>query len=851
MKSSNPKFKTNKSQVIKKFKTAFTLILLTISFIVSAQEKAEGKKIKITGKVVEKTSQLPLEYATVTFFKPNDTKAISGGITNNKGEFDIDVNAGVYDIKVEFISFQATEFKQKSLTESTSLGTIALTEDVTQLKEVVVRAENTTVEIKLDKKVYNVGNDLMVKGGTVSDVLDNIPSVSVDADGTIALRGNENVRILIDGRPSGAINIAEALRMLPADAIEKVEVVTNPSARYDSEGGGGLLNIILKKGKNQGINGTIIATVGDPETYGLSANINYKTEKFNLFTTTGYNYRTNEGYSINNTEYLNDDGSTRNFINESRKNERLSKGFNTNFGMDWFLTPSATWSNSVNIRRNSGSNPESVIYDNFDANHNYEFSDFRFNDQHASSTDVEYNTNFVKNFKKDGHKLTVDGSFSKDRDLDESDINNAIETTYNNQKQGRNTIKADYVLPFGKNSQFEAGYKGDFNSLLTIYEVDSLDTASGQYVPNLLFTNTLDYKEKVNALYTQYGTKINKLSMLFGLRWEDSNIDINQITSEQFKNKHYNNFFPSAFFTYEFDDTNSASVSYSRRISRPRGRQINPFSNYSSSINIFQGNPDLDPAFTDAFDIGYLKKWKKLTLSTSMYLNKTTDAFQFIRKESGAFVITPIDGADEINDQGEYVVIVGEPDIITPVILTTPINLATEYRFGFEFTLNYTPYKWWKLNGNFNFFRNQTEGDYSYIDYQGDPQYQNFDNTAYSWSTRLTSKVTLPYKIDWQTNLSYNAPQDNAQGRSQGQFGANLGFSKDFFKEKATLTLNIQDVFNSRVRIFETNLDSFNSYSEMQWRKRQVTLSFTYRFNKKKEREKPQREDNGGDEFQG
>jgi outer membrane receptor for ferrienterochelin and colicins len=820
------------------FKPAITLFVLFVSLLGFAQ-KPESKKIKITGSVIEKTSKQPLEYATITFFLPNNPKAIAGGITNNKGEFDVDVNAGTYDIKIEFISFQATEIKQKTLIENTSLGIVALTEDVTQLNEVVVRAENTTVEIKLDKKVYNVGNDLMVKGGTVSDVLDNIPSVTVDADGTIALRGNDNVRILIDGRPSNAINVAEALRLIPADAIEKVEVVTNPSARYDSEGGGGLLNIILKKGKNQGINGTLIGTVGNPENYGISGNINYKTENFNLFTTTGYNYRTSPGNGINNTEYLNDDGTTRNYINERRENERLNKGFNTNFGFDWYLNKSTTWTNSLNLRRNKGSNPETVAYDNFDENYDFLFTDYRFNDQHSKSTDVEYNTNFVKNFKKDGHKLTIDGSFSQDRDMDNSEINFADEITSNDQKQGRNTIKADYVLPFGAagKSQFEAGYKGDFNSLLTAYEVDSLDTASGQYVPNLQYTNTLDYKEKINALYMQYGTKINKFSMLFGLRWEDSNIDINQLTTGDFNNKHYNDFFPSAFFTYEVNDKSSVSLSYSRRISRPRGRQINPFSNYSSNINIFQGNPDLDPAFTDAIDLGYLMRWKKLTLSTSAYVNKTTDSFQFIRKESGDFVTTVVDGNT----------------VVTPIILTSPINLATEYRTGFEFTLNYTPYKWWKLNSNFNLFRVETQGDYSYIDFQDNLQTQNFDNTAYSWFTRLTSKITLPYKIDWQTNLTYNGPQDNAQGRSRGQFGANLGLSKDFFKEKATLTLNVQDVFNSRKRITETNLESFNSYSEMQWRTRQITLSFTYRFNKKKEREKPQRDnDNGGnDDFQG
>jgi outer membrane receptor protein involved in Fe transport len=836
-----------------KFAAAFALLLS--SFLSFAQQNPGKPNVKVTGIVVEKVSKQPLEYATVTFFLPDNPKPVAGGITNNKGEFDIDITAGTYNISVEFISFRINELKLKSITENTNLGTIELAEDATQLNEVVVRAENTTVEIKLDKKVYNVGNDLLVKGGTVSDVLDNIPSVTVDSDGTIALRGNENVRVLIDGRPSNAINISEALRLIPADAIEKVEVVTNPSARYDSEGGGGLLNIILKKGKNLGVNGTVIATAGDPENYGISGNINYKTQEFNIFTTTGYNYRTNPGNSITNTEYLNDDGTTSRYTNERRTNDRLSKGYNSNFGMDWYLDKSTTWTNSVNLRKYDGSNPETVYYDNFDAAHDFVSASKRYNDQISNSTDVEYSTNFVKNFKKEGHKLTIDGAFSQNRDNDTSNINDGLETTANYQKQGRNTIQANYVLPFGKDSQFEAGYKGDFNTLLTNYQVDSLDTASNIYVPNLFYTNILEYKEKINALYAQYGTKINKFSFLFGMRWEDSDIDINQFTSNDFNNKKYNNFFPSAFITYEITDQSNLSFSYSRRISRPRGRQINPFSNYSSNINIFQGNPDLNPAFSDAFDLGFLKKWQKLTLSTSMYLNKTSNSFQYIKKESGDFVTTVVGGQDAIDPVTGAATIVDGEDFQTPVILTTPINLATEYRFGFEFTLNYSPYKWWKLNSNFNFFRNETQGDYNYIDFEGNPVTQNFDNTAYSWFTRVTSKVTLPYKIDWQTNLSYSGPQDTAQGRTRGMFGTNLGFSKDILKEKATVTLNIQDLFNSRKRISETNLDNLNSYSEMQWRVRSVNLSFTYRFNKKKsDKDRPlpkNNDDNSDDPYQG
>ena len=814
---------------MRKLQYLLSALVLLLSITVFGQERPERTKIAITGKIIEKTSKLPLEYATITLKNNKNPKLIFGGITDNKGDYSIDVVPGIYDVTLEFISFKPTTISQKQLTQATNLGTTALEEDATQLNEVVVRAEKSTVEIKLDKKVYNVGQDMMVKGGTASDVLDNVPSVTVDAEGNVALRGNDNVKVLIDGRPSNAISIADALKSIPADALDKVEVITNPSARYDAEGGGGIINIVLRKGKNIGLNGTVIANAGDPETYGLTGTVNYKTKEFNLFTTQGYNYRNNPGNAFTDSRYLNSDNSTRDFMNETRENERLSKSYNTNIGVDWFLNESTTWTNIFNYRRSNGDNRDNVFQNYYDVNYDYTYTRNRINEEDSKSKNVEFNTNLTKNFKKEGHKLTIDGSFSSNADknlaqiTDTSTANSTIgiDETVNNQTQSRNTIQADYVLPLRKGSQFELGYRGNFLVNTTNYAVDR----NGVPFPN--FTNTLEYKENVNSLYTQYGFKIKKFSTLLGLRWEDSDIDVNQLATNDFTNKKYNNFFPSAIFNYEIDDRSTASLSYSRRIQRPRGRQLNPFNNLSSNVNIFIGNPDLDPAFTDAIDLGYLKRWNKLTFNTSLYVNKTTDVFQQVRRETGTF------------ENG------------VPVIISSPINLATEYRSGFEFTLNYSPYKWWKLNSNFNFFYIQTDGNYIYTDFTGNPVVQDFDYKTTSWFTRLTSKISLPYKIDWQTNMTYNGEQKNNQGSTLGNFSMNLALSKDVFKDKGTVAFNVSDVFNSRKRIMDTYLSGIvNSHSEMQWRQRQVNLSFTYRFNvQKNERDKRpkgnQQEDNG------
>ncbi|MFC4476914.1 TonB-dependent receptor domain-containing protein [Flavobacterium chungangensis] len=810
---------------MKKIKFAVLLVFLFTSFYNYSQQGGPGakNKVKVTGKVFEKVSKQPLEYATISITAPNDTKVVAGGITNPKGEFEVAVAPGTYDIKVEFISFKSTEIKGKSIQDDTNLGVVNLSEDAAQLNEVVVRAEKSTVEIKLDKKVYNVGQDMIVKGGSVSDVLDNVPSVSVDTEGNVSLRGSDNIRILIDGRPSQAINMAEALRQLPADAIDKVEVITNPSARYDAEGGSGIINIILKKGKNQGFNGTFIASTGLPETYGLSANLNYKTEKLNYFTTAGYNYRTTEGAGQTNSEYLNPDGTTKSFLDEDRDTQRIRKGFNGRAGVEWTITPSTFWTNAINYQKNSGDDRDLINYYNYDAAHNFTGTTYRLNNADTGSENFEYTSNLIKNFNDKGHKLTADLSISRNTDDSQSTIEDSprFDTTLNDQIQKQVLFQTDYVLPLGKGGQFEAGYKGSFGDLNNVYYVKD-DT--GAVNPNL--SNTLEYKENINALYTQYGFKANKFSYLFGLRWEDTNIQVNLLDNSDFNTKKYNNLFPSAFVSYEISDQSNFSASYSKRLTRPRGRFMNPAVNYASNINIFQGNPDLDPSLTDKYDIGYIKKWSKVTFNTSAYFEDTKDVFSFVRSPTG----------DEVNG--------------IPVIKSQPINLGKEQKFGFEFTFNYTPYKWWKLNSNFNFFNVKTTGEHSYTDTQGNEIVQNLDNQANSWFARVNSKVTLPYKIDWQLTAMYNGEQKTAQGKNLGQFGMNTAFSKDVMKDKGTIAFNISDVFNSRKMRSYTYLDNVNSYSEFQFRKRQFNLSFTYRFNKpKSERDKnaQPRNDGGGE----
>ncbi|MHC5310196.1 TonB-dependent receptor [Myroides sp. LJL116] len=804
-----------------KNKQVYTILLMLLTICYSVTALAQNPKLfTLSGKVIENSTSQPLEFASIYAQNQDRENIISGGMTDEKGNFSFQVPPGTYFIRIDFLGFTPLEKRDILVDQNTNVGTLKVEDDSQLLDDVVVIAQSSSVEIKLDKKVYSVGQDMLVKGGTAADVLDNVPSVTVDSEGTVSLRGSENVKVLIDGKPNGlASNIEEAMRILSAESIEKIEVITNPSARYEAEGGAGIINIILKKGKSQGINGNISGTIGNPENYNLSGNFNLRSENFNFYTTIGYRDSKSKGYSKNDSQYFDADGNTTQFINEYKTNDNKREGYNAMFGLDYFLTPSLTWSNVVSVRRNNRTAPNNVDYSYFNAQGDFSHNRQRQEDAKSTWNSVDYTTSFEKVFKDNSdHKLNLEASISQDTNDDTTyvtDINQKV-TTIGYQKNTSDNdylsglVKLDYTLPIGESSNFEAGYLGTFKKTTNDYDLYNQNNQQ-QWISDPAISNTLEYKESVNALYAQFGSKItDKLNYMLGLRWETSNIDVNQLRTDDYNNKKYNDFFPSAFLNYELNESTNLSVSYSRRIMRPRGRFLNPFSNYTSDINYFKGNPDLNPAKTNAFDLGFMKRWTTFTFTGSVYLNKTEDTFQFVRYIAGQ---TP-DG--------------------TPITVSSPINLATEYRYGLDLTLNYNPFKWWRLNGNFNFFKNQTKGDYTFIDIDGSKQIQNFDNNAYAWFTRISSKITLPYKIDWQLNGMYMAPTTTAQGKIKSSLSANISLSKDVLKDQATITVNISDLFNSRKRKMDTFLAQSHSFSEMQWRGRQMNVSFTYRFNQKK-----------------
>jgi len=455
--------------------------------------------------------------------------------------------------------------------------------------------------------------------------------------------------------------------------------------------------------------------------------------------------------------------------------------------------------------------------------------------------------NFKHEIDDSGHELTFDYQYSSQTEFEDAIIEETVlnsnaslplEQTLNDEMQKRQLVQFDYVLPFGEKdqAQLELGYRGSFNRFITDFTFGLVEDGSLQADPN--FSNKLDYKEYVNAAYAQLGTKAGKFNILGGLRMEASDIGVNLITTNDLNNKKYTDWFPSLFLGYEFSEKEQFTISYSRRLRRPRSRFINPFPSRSSNTNLFQGNPNLDPTYTNAFDIGYLKRWDKVTFTTSAYYNRSTGVFQFITLETGDFV--EIDNPDDPANP-----------VLVPVQVRTPINLATDTRIGWEATSSWTPKRSWRLTWNINLFQQKLRGDYEYTNFMNEEIVQNFDADNFTWFTRLSAKLPLPGAIDFQTNLFYRGPSETAQSKRKGILSTNLAFSKDLIKDKMTLSLNVSDLFNTRKRRSETRTDNVFTYSEFQWRQRQITASLLFRFNQQQaQRQGRNQRMDGDDDFE-
>ena len=767
-------------------------------------------KIVLSGKVIDQETQQPLEYATITLKNPRFPDRLQGGITGVDGTFSFEIFPGRYTITTEYISFESNINEGVILRESTDLGTIALEISVAALDEVELVAERTEVEIRLDKRVYNVGRDITVRGGSVSDVMDNIPSVSVDVEGNISLRGNDNVRILINGKPSGLVGLSgpDALRQLPAESIEKVEVITSPSARYEASGTAGILNIILKREELAGFNGSFILNGGFPTTYGGNTNLNWRTEKLNIFSTLSYNDSKSLGGGVFNSEYFNGDAPST-FTNEDRDYERQRERFFINLGAEYFFDDKTSFTMTGFIRRSdNNSNNTTIIEDR--SSSGVVLNEFgRFQDETEKDNSAQFTANFTKKFNDQGHELIIEFQ-AEESSEDEADIarntNTFDQKSTTDESQERQLLQLDYVYPIDENTQLELGYRGDFSQQNTDYQV--FDLANGIETVNTNLTNYLGFTQNVNAAYTQFGKKVNKFSYLLGLRMENTKIIIDQRTANVYREKKYTDWFPTVNLSYEFNEKENITLGYSRRIRRPRSWSLNPFQSLTSLTFFRQGNPDLDPSYANSFDFGYLKRWEKFTLNGSVYYSKSTQVITRITETTGTIVRVSED-----------------PLVEVPALRFTSINLAENNRTGTEFTLTYSPKRTIRISGNFNIFNSETIGTY---------EDQVLDAEIISWFARLNASFPLPFDLNTQLRAFYRGPSATAQTESEGIFSLSGAINKNLFKNKGTLSFRASDIFNSRRRKSTTVTEQFTNYTEFQWRQPTYIFTLTYRINERK-----------------
>jgi ferric enterobactin receptor len=811
------------------------LILITTLFIFQnlVGQKQGGIKtpIIVTGVVIDQSTGNPLEFTTVSLFSAKDSSLIGGALTDEKGFFAVDAFSGKMYAVVEFLSYSPKRINNINIdgdNTTIDLGTIDMTPDGIALETVEIVGQKSETTFALDKRVFNVGKDLSNRGGTAQDILDNVPSVTVDIDGGVSLRGSSNVRILIDGKPSGLIGSgANGLRSIPANMIDRVEVITNPSARYEAEGMSGIINIILKKDNKVGVNGSFEASGGWPENYGLGANVNYRKGKTNFFVNYGLNYNSNPSKGYNYQEfYKNDTTQASNIVRDGNRT-RLANSFRA--GMDFSIAKDQTLTGSFLYRYSTSDNLTPIKYydHTFYANEprgrnlvpTLDYTE-RVEDEIETSPTLEYNLDYVKRYKTEGRELKATIQYSNNDETENANYNEGFyknglfqgntlqQRSENAEKQQNIILTADYVHPISKDSKFETGFRTQIRNIGNDYFVE--EKVEDNWVKLANFSNQFRYNEDVHALYAIYGTKVNKLSYQAGLRAEYTGLKTELLETAQVNPRDFVNLFPSGHINYEFAGQNQMQLSYSRRIQRTRFWDLNPFFTFADNRNIFSGNPNLNPEFTNSFELGHVKYWGKGNIGTNIFWRHTTDVIQRV-------TIFNQDGTS----------------------LTQPLNLATSDNAGVEFLFAYNPNKWLRLDGNANIFRNVIKGNFEGLDLGAD---------SYSWFGRIGSRISFWKNADLQTRFNYRAPVDIPQGQQKAQYIVDIAFSKDFWKNNATFTLAARDLFNSRRRNTELLTDEFYQRVDQQWRRAPIVATVNYRLNMKKERKKPGR---GEGEFEG
>ncbi|MEY4288600.1 MAG: hypothetical protein RLZZ30_688 [Bacteroidota bacterium] len=784
----------------------------------SAQKPLTTEDGTVIGRVIDQQGGKPLEYVAVKLFKAADSSIVSGAFTDVDGKYSIPCANGTYFLKITFTNYDPILVSAISIKPSLTVfnvGTLKMRRmsEKTE-REVKVIAEKDVLKAGIDKKIYNVAEDLNVKGGTANDILQRLPSVEVDQDGGVMLRGEGSVTVLIDGRPSSLSggNGKSLLDALPAGSIERVEIVTNPSAKYDPDGTSGIINIVLKKNKLSGFNGLVSSNLASAYIHGGNIaegnlSLSYRTGIINVYGT--YNARYLDGYRNNYSEIIQNSGSNYFHLNQSRLGTDLNAGQTFRFGMDINLKARNTLgfsaTGNVGVRDRTGdlwnsTKTASGVRDSLWQRTSYDPSQ-----QH----NYDFNINYKYDLKNERGSLTADASQSLGNEhiqgyyhqryytVDSvlNGIPSLIQELHNKEKNNITTLQTDFTYLYPKlGARFETGAKAILRDQMvnTVSSRYNWNTQSMQEdsLANFLYA----YKEQIFSVYAVYGQQINKFKFQGGLRAEDA-FQIPNLISDSIRIvNHYLNLFPSAHVRYAFKPKSEISLSYSRRITRAASADLNPFTNYSDPFNLRTGNPYLQPEFINSFDLGYSLEKPKYSITASSYYRHSNGVISRVK---------------EFYSNGTSAV--------------TFMNIAETKTLGTEFVWMFRPKPWWKNTFSYNA---------NYIWYQTNqvdlPNRQGFNhNFKYNSSIEFWKKTATI-----QLNVTYNGPRVTVQGIAQRQGPIDLAFEKKLQGGKWSVGARVTDIFNKQGFYMSVDRPGVSQTAEFKWLTRRFYVSASYKFGK-------------------
>lgn len=756
--------------------------LIIISFLFSFGINANNETIgKISGTVIDGELNEPIPYATISI---NDTQGnlVTGNTSGDDGTFLIDkVNAGEYTLKVQFIGYKpfTRTITISSDRANIELGVISLVPDLAQLDDVNIVAERSSIEQRIDRKVINVGKDLTTLGPSASDIMGNLPTLTVDQDGNIAMRGNDNVRILVDGKPTN-IPASQLLKQIPSTSIKSIELITNPSAKYNPEGMSGIINIVLHKNTNLGFNGNVNTgvTLGEYARYNGSLNLNYRSGKFNFFGNAGGNFGKRPQNGL--IEDLSNDSYQDLFI-LSDNQSMLYK-----VGVDFYMDDNNTFSFFTNQNRFTGdtSGDSDVIYLNDDFPDI--FQNFFFDNKNISST---YNAIYKRSFEKEGHTLELEADYNivEGSDIGKFDIsggggNFASYTDNTNNDITNTTINLDYTNPLTEISKLELGAEARLRNSNSVYRSTNANFNSTNF----------DYDNSIYSLYATFGQNFEKWSYQLGARLEQYEVEATNNNEGIFADD-YITVYPTAFTNYKISDKQTLQLSFGRRVDRPSLGQVNPVRDFSSPRITVTGNPELDPQFTNSLELNYTHNYNKGNLNAGLF-------YRVINNEINQTLLL-------------------DPEDPNKLILTFD-NGEDNAAYGMEISGSYKPFKWWSLNPSFELYTRNIKGVIG-------TQYVEVENTAYNF--RLNQSFNVNKNLSLQLFGMYRSKAQMLQIEAQEMYFVNAGARYNILKNKGTLSLNFNDIFDTQ---------RFQFVSEVPTRQRgtfkpdsqTVYLGFSYNF---------------------